>query len=90
MVYPSKAKAQKRTFSLHLKRGKQLRLSRHLLLDISKGIGLKYRHITHTGRTAPQDRMVHPRHPNVYYEAERAGSYFTFALPINIKFSYRF
>jgi hypothetical protein len=80
----------KQMVSLNFKAGFQYNLSKRLIFDISAGIGLRYKHITHFNRLIPSDKMEAPRHFNAYYMASKEGSYFIPGIPISIKLAYAF
>jgi hypothetical protein len=87
--YDDSFKVTKRTYSVNACAGLVVPIHR-FLIDISAGLGVKYRDVTHSGRINPNDKMIPPRHPNVYYAATNEGQYFTPNLLLTIRIAYSF
>ncbi len=81
----------KHTYSVNACLGIVLPLYRNrLLLDMSGGIGIKYRDVTHSQRINPNDKMALPRHPNVYYISNKEGQYYTPNMLLTFRIAYSF
>jgi hypothetical protein len=80
---------RKVTLALNLRMGYQIRID-NMLIDISMGLGLKYKNIIHDERINPNDEMERSRNFNLYYLSNREGRYLTVNVPINFTLAYRF
>src|SRR5690606_8797522 len=56
---------KKQTMSLNFKYGFQT-IYKHWIVDISFGLGLKYKNVKHYDRNNATDQLIKSRHPNVY------------------------
>ncbi len=79
----------KETFSVNANLGMVIPI-RHFVIDISGGLGVKYRSITHHDRIEPRDILKTPRHPNVYHEAEKESNVPTMNVLLCIRVGYCF
>jgi hypothetical protein len=79
----------KQTLSLNLKYGIQIPIKRSMI-DISFGLGIKYKMVRRTGIYDANAYEVTPIDPNVYYMASKGGNYFGISLPVNIKIAFPF
>lgn len=80
---------QKRTFNINLKYGCRYNY-KHISVDMYIGLGIRYRHVAHSGRRVPEDAMERPKHPNVIYANDKEGFYWTVSAPIGIKLGWVF
>lgn len=63
-------------------------LIKHFSIDFSFGLGVIIQNITHSNRLNSDDKMVLPRHPNVYYMIEYEGKHSILNLPLTLKLGY--
>ena len=87
--YNDSFQVAKKTFSLNLKYGIQIPM-RRFLIDISVGIGIKYRQVKRMDVKDPKAYEVTSRHPNAYEFANKEGNYFTGNVPFNLRLGYTF
>ncbi len=85
--YDDSFKVTKRTYSVNACAGLVVPIHR-FLIDISAGLGVKYRDVTHSNRINPNDKMIPPRHINVYYAATNEGQYFVPNLLLTFRVAY--
>lgn len=81
---------KKTTAAANIKYGFQLTVLKHLVIDISAGLGVRYKKIAHFDKLNDSDKMAPSRHPNIFYisNAEMNGT--TINIPLNIKIGYTF
>lgn len=79
----------KHTLGFAVKFGYQKIINR-FTIDYYVGLGARFRDARHTGRINPDDLMARPRHPNIWYETNREGAYWTTHFPMNIKLGWLF
>ena len=79
----------KRTFAFNINRGMQIPLN-HFVVDLSLGIGIKYKMTERTGLEDIHSIESTSRHPNFYDMANRVGNYFTISIPLNVRIGYQF
>ncbi len=87
--YPDDFDVSKKTYTFNLKSGYQL-FYKSWSMDLSAGIGLRYKDVRHFNRINPQDQMEWPRHPNIFYITNREGKYWTVSLPLQVKIGWSF
>ena len=87
--YNDSFRVAKQTFAVNFKYGVQIPLKR-FVIDISAGLGLKYKVVGRRDVLDPKAYEVTSRHPNAYDFANKEGNYFTINVPFNIKFGYIF
>ena len=87
--YNDSFRIAKQTFALNFKYGVQIPLKR-FVVDISAGLGLKYKAVERMDILDAKAYEVTSRHPNAYDFADKEGNYFTLNLPFNIKIGYTF
>lgn len=80
---------RKQTISYNFRIGLQINIDR-VIIDITTGIGIKYRDVAHYGRKNPGDEMVPPFEPNYFYDATVEGKYNTLNIPMTLRVGYRF
>jgi len=74
---------------INAKTGFQVLLSR-FCFDFSIGLGFIVQNITHSNRLNPDDKMLQPRSPNVYYATTNEGKRVYPHMPISLKIGYVF
>jgi len=79
----------KQTYSLNLKFGYQ-KIVKRLSIDFYGGLGIKYKDVVHFDRLNPDDAREMPRHPNVYYIANRSGRSWSVNIPLNFRIGWTF
>ena len=62
----------------------------HFTIDFSAGLGIAIQNITHTNRQNPDDEMVSPMHPNIYYMTENEGKHSIPNFSLAVKLGYAF
>lgn len=87
--YSDTFRVKKQTYSFNIKFGYQVIVKR-MAIDLYAGLGLRYKDVAHFDRLDPQDPMALPRHPNIYYLANRNGKYWTVSIPLNMRIGWRF
>ena len=87
--YNDSFRVAKQTFALNVKYGVQILLKR-FVIDVSAGLGLKYKAVERSDIFDPKAYEVTSRHPNAYAFGNKAGNYFTANLPFNVRFGYTF
>ena len=87
--YNDSFRVAKQTFAFNFKYGIQIPLKR-FVIDISAGIGVKYKSVEQMDMLDPKAYEVTSRHPNVYELSNKEGKYFTVNVPINLRFGYTF
>lgn len=87
--YADTVSANRQTFTLNLKWGIQFN-NGPVVVDIYAGIGLRYRDVRFYNQINPDDVLVKPRHPNLFYQLTRKGQYWTVNIPINVRLGYAF
>ena len=65
-------------------------LIRQFTIDYTIGLGVIIHNIKHSNRLNPDDKMVSPRHPNIYYMMEREGKHSMPNFPMTLKLGYSF
>ena len=74
---------------IDVKYGMQFLIKR-FTIDYTIGLGVIIHNIKHTNRLNPDDKMVSPRHPNVYYMMEYEGKHSMPNFPMTLKLGYSF
>ena len=87
--YSDSFRVAKQTFTVSFKYGVQIPLKR-FVIDISAGMGLKYKAVERMDILDHTAYEVNSRHPNVYDLADKEGNYFTVNVPFNVRFGYTF
>ena len=87
--YPDTFGIKKQTYSFNFKYGYQKIVNR-FTFDLYAGIGLRYKDVKHFDRIKPEDEMEMPRHPNIYYIANREGRFWMISIPLNVKVGWTF
>lgn len=87
--YPDSFGIKKQTYSLNFKLGYQF-IFKRLSFDLYAGLGLMRKNVKHFDRIDPSDEMEMPRHPNIYYIANREGKYWAVSIPLNIRIGWLF
>ena len=88
-TYDDSIKVSKNTYSLNHKFGVIFYIKR-LVIDLSIGVGLKYRDAKHTGRLYESDFLTKSLNPNTIYYSNIEGKDFLINVPINIKIGFIF
>jgi hypothetical protein len=88
-TYNDSTQVSKNTYSLNHKFGVIFYIKR-LVIDLSIGVGLKYRDAKHTGRINESDFLTKSLSPNTIYYSNIEGKDFLLNVPINIKIGYIF
>jgi hypothetical protein len=79
----------KQTYSFNLKLGYQY-IYKRLAVDLYGGLGYRYKDVRHSGRLKPEDEMVMPHSPNIYYISNNQGRYPALSVPFHIRIGWRF
>ena len=88
---PDSIYVHKYTATLNIKYGWQTYISKHLMLDIGFGLGVKYFNAKLVYREAdPTFDITVPPSPDLSGLASHPGHYFTINIPFNIKIGYSF
>lgn len=87
--YSDTVSVNRQTFTLNLKWGIQFS-NGPVVVDLYMGIGLRYRDVRFYNQMNPDDVLVRPRHPNLFYQLNRKGQYWTVNIPINVRLGYAF
>ncbi|HMR19276.1 MAG TPA: hypothetical protein PKA53_08245 [Sphingobacterium sp.] len=88
-TYQDSVVVHKRNSAINIKIGYQ-HVYKRWSIDFYAGLGALYKNVWHTNRLYPEHDMVHPRHPNVWYYAEKEQQGWTVGVPLNIAVAYRF
>ncbi|GAB3926048.1 hypothetical protein [Mucilaginibacter myungsuensis] len=87
--YTDRYEVDKQTLAFNTKYGWQIPL-KNFILDITAGLGVKYRMVSRSGIANPNDGEAKSRHPNVYEMANKEGNTWGISVPVNIKIGYQF
>lgn len=80
---------KKQTMALNFKYGFQT-IYKHWIVDISFGLGLKYKNVEHYDRNNPTDQLIESRHANVYDISNKEMKGITLNVPATLKIGYVF
>lgn len=87
--YLDEFRINKQTVSFNIKQGYQSQVYR-IVFDLSMGLGIKYKMVSRHDVDDANAIEKTPRHPNLYYISSKAGNYFAFNIPINLRIGYAF
>lgn len=89
LAYKDSITINKKMLTFNVKFGVQLQV-KHFILELSGGIGIKYKDIRHVERLNPDDYMQRPRHLTGDASALEEGNRYAVNFPLNIKLGYLF
>jgi len=87
--YSDSFQVSKRTIAMNFKYGFQFSL-KGVLIDLSIGVGLKYRKVGRSGVLDAGAYEIQSRHPNAYSMANKTGNHITANVPVAVKLAYPF
>ncbi len=90
MQYLDTIRVKHQQFSVTPKLGIQYYLSQHLVVDMYFGLGLQWRKVVHSERINESDKLVYPRHPNIYDYMIRPMDGLKVSLPLNLRVGWAF
>ena len=89
--YTEWVQVHKKTYTFNVKYGYQQKIINRFFVDLSVGLGLKYRDIKHTGRSRPQD-VSYTYWLDIFNEHReiKAGNSWSVTFPLSAKLGYSF
>ncbi|HKG08001.1 MAG TPA: hypothetical protein VKB19_16155 [Pedobacter sp.] len=79
----------RKSWSFNIRAGIKYPFKR-FFIDLSAGLGVKYRMTARSGFNEAGGIEREPRHPNARFEANKEGNFLTLSVPANVRVGYRF